>query len=231
MKMIELYNIALFSSFSILFWRLFPFQDFATKICFHFGSYNSVVQYTCTIVCHICLHVLFFSCHIVCYFGKSLTIYHFSLHCSFSHLPKYSVTAVIITARIRRMTGGYVFTRICYLWGCIPIRLMGGTPFLSDGVGTPIPGQERGVPPSQIRIGGGGYRPGQVRDQDGGVPPTGTAQHVLATCRVVRLLRSRRRTFFCKHLTLFHCQIFISTNLAPNDGTLALSKDVNNNGL
>ena len=66
---------------------------------------------------------------------------------------------------------------------------MGGTPILGQDMrGTPIQGQDRGYP------GVPHPHPGQVPGQDkgGGVPPPGTAQHVLATRRAVCLLRSHR---------------------------------------
>ena len=155
----------------------------------------------------------------------------------------------IITARIRRMREGTVFTDVCLLTfggGATPSLQLGrmeGTP--SFLMGTPFPGldggvlhprsgqgvpqprgtpcQQDGVPPPDLGKGyplqtwEGGTLPVQTWEgvpslsrpgkgvppsrsgprtgggQDRGVPPTGTAQHVLATQRVVCLLRSRRR--------------------------------------
>ena len=59
--------------------------------------------------------------------------------------------------------------------------------------GTPILGQDWWYPYPRSRQGG---TPPQIRSQGrAGVPPTGTAQYVLATRRAVCLLRSHRRTF------------------------------------
>ena len=80
-------------------------------------------------------------------------------------------TSSVITTRIRRVAGGYVFTGVCLSnfgeGGSTPIQLTkGGGPHPADG-GYPIPGLDRGVGgypiqgpdegvlPSQISIGGG----------------------------------------------------------------------------
>ena len=126
-------------------------------------------------------------------------------------LPKkWCINHSIITTRIPKEWGRYYFHR------CVSVHISGGMgyPHLAHG-GTPILPKRR-VPtsflmegtPSQVRIGpdvrwgtpfgtGWGYPSIQVRSQvrTEGVPPTGTAQHVLAMWRAVCLLRSRRRTF------------------------------------
>ena len=110
----------------------------------------------------------------------------------------------------------------------------GGTPFLPNGSGVPpsfqmgyshpsqggvvppIPGQDEGVPPSQVRTGG---TPIQVRSQfrtRRWVPPTGTTQHILAMWRAVCFSRSRRRTFLLK---INHCCYHCSTVSIHKQGT------------
>ena len=89
-------------------------------------------------------------------------------------LDKYSLMRMnaVITARIRRMTGGYIFSLSTLAGG-------GG-----GGEGTP----------SQVWVGGGG-------EGYSGYPPwtrsglDSAAQRVRPTRRAVCLLRSRRRTF------------------------------------
>ena len=133
----------------------------------------------------------------------------FGLLEKYQHRPplpniKYNCAVLFFTARIRRMTGGYVFTGVCLFnfWGGVPPSPltggtpsfpMGGTPFpgLDEG-GTPCPnlgrgypppsGPGKGVPPPLPGPGKGvSPRPDLSLDRRGGLPPTGTAQRVLAT--------------------------------------------------
>ena len=88
---------------------------------------------------------------------------------------------------------------------------MGGTPSQVRMGGYPIPEQDRGYPhprsgwgihPSEVRmeyspppVSRMGYQPIQVPGQDRGVPPTETAEHVLAMRWAACPLCSRRGTF------------------------------------
>ena len=82
-------------------------------------------------------------------------------------------TGIIITARIRRMTGGYIFTlsTLACVWGGVPhSRSRWGVPHLRSGWGGyPVPGLGGGYPISGFD---GGWYPGYPPDQVwmGGVP-------------------------------------------------------------
>ena len=78
--------------------------------------------------------------------------------CSFAFVFKNLV--FIVTARIRRMTGGYVFTGVClsnFRRGDTPSSWGGGgsTPTQFQTEGYPIRGPDVGVTPSQVQMGGG----------------------------------------------------------------------------
>ena len=133
-----------------------------------------------------------------------MTILHINTFCFCSDSTMNSVLfrlvadltdMYFITARIRRMMGGYVFKGFCLFtfWGVPPSFLMGGTPSFLMGVPPPIktgwgyPHQNwMGVLPPQDRM---------------GLPPIRTGW---GTC----LLLSRRRTFLLSNF-LFHRHPFL----------------------
>ena len=106
---------------------------------------------------------------------------------------------------------------------CLSISRGGGYPHPADHEGYPLPSQWGYPFPSWWREGvpHPSWWGTPISGQDGGmyphprsgrgVPPTGTAQHVLATRWAVCLLRSRRRTS-CAYCSFNSIVLFYSSN-------------------